>query len=246
MGFMSYHSKICSFLAILFISAFICASPLCEGELISWRSPDGELSTLQIDPEDSFLSVISQIRDQFEYNLAMNSDSGLHPEFLIDFSESPNAPVVVFAKSIIRTYTPLTTSQKKDIAYIVTTLGNATITSIAGAKSSLSKAGDRIEAVHPMQFLLYSFSDEKIKAAIHNLRERTSWIKDEVFNGIFRSLDEESARNNLHSHVEDFASQLNLEYSLIYNIIKDKRWKDLINTLYTEVPRQGETDRYDM
>ncbi len=228
-------------------SLSLLTTTLCHSEFITWRSPAGELSTMYVCPNDTFLGVISQIRDQFEDSLALGHSEPAHSEFLIDFSIAPS-PSAATVKAIenMRIYTPLSKSEQKDIAYIVTTLGNASITSIAGAKSSLKKAGDRIEMVHPMQFLLYVFSDEKLKAAMHNLQDRTSWIRNEFFNGIIRSFDEEAARNNLSNHIDDFATRLNLDYGLIASLITEKRWKDLINTLYTQLPRQGETDRYNM
>ncbi|MBA2728987.1 MAG: hypothetical protein H0U49_12550 [Parachlamydiaceae bacterium] len=232
-----------SFLSLSFM-------PVCYGEVITWRSPNGELSSMHVYPSDSFMNVIALIREQFDDALALNQNESGQSEFLIDFAVDsiPSTSTKIIAKDVssTRIYTPLTKSEQKDIAYIVTTLGNASLSSIAGAKSSLKKAGDRIETVHPMQFLLYVFTDEKLKAAMHNLQDRTSWIRNGFFDGIFRSFDEEASRNNLNSHIEDFATRLNLEYAVLYPLVNEKRWKVFFNTLYTQIPRLGDPDRYNM
>lgn len=234
------------FIAPSFIAASILATPLCHAETVAWRTPTGGVSTIEVYPEDSFLEVIDTLRQQLYGELCFSSSGALQPEFLIDFSLSPSFTPAVATKGPTRSYLPLSSSQQKDITFIITTLGNASLTAIASSKSSLKKAGERIANVHPFIFIQYIFSDEKLKSAMHNLKGRAFWIWSEFFNGIKESLDEEADRDNLNAYIEDFASNLNLEHSLIHPLVTQKNWKDLINTLLTQIPRGGNTDRYNM
>ena len=138
-------------------------------------------------------------------------------------------------------------SEKKDMTYIITTLSQSSLLSIANERSSLKKAGQRIEHVHPLRFLCTIFSDEELKIGIKGIRERSSWIWDEFFSNFKDNLEKEDQKNNiLSSHVKDLAKKIKIDSALIIPIINRKDWGQLILTLIEIVPRHTDPDRYKM
>lgn len=141
---------------------------------------------------------------------------------------------------------PMTEDEKKDIAFILTTLAKSSLTSLASSKSSLNKAGDRIDHIHPFRFLSFVFTDEQLKTCVSAIRSR-SWVWDHFFDGLQRSLKEESQKNNLTaSQVNEFASLIGVAAAPIQNAVNNKRWKELVNFLIDAIPRAGNPNRYDM
>jgi hypothetical protein len=161
--------------------------------------------------------------------------------------EAGNLQPRPIAKAIIRDYSkPLTTIQKKKIEYILLTLGNSSLMSLAGERSALRKAGTYIEAVHPLRFLSYTFSQERLKAAFLNMRTRM-WVWSEFFDGLKATFDEEFLNDNIRDeHLQDFATSLNIEVTLIENLCAARRWKELIATLIEALPRDSNAFRYNM
>lgn len=239
MGMMIRILKSTALAPFFFIA--ILAPLFCNSETVAWCSPTGRISTIEVQPDDSFLEVLTLLRQQFT-----SSSENLESEFLIDFSSPSTTMKTVASKGPIRDYKKLTSEQQKDISFIIMTLGNGSLTSIASARSAIKKAGERIEDVHPFCFIEHAFSDDKHKAAMHNLKGRALWIWSEFFNGLKTSLDEEAGRNNLTAYIDEFARNLNIDNSLILQSITQKRWKDLMNTLLTQIPRGENADRYNM
>lgn len=143
-------------------------------------------------------------------------------------------------------YIPPTSSEKQDIAYIVNTMGMSSLAKIAKAKSSLKSAGNRVNHVHPLQFLLTVFLDERMKASMQALNAR-SWLWDEFIDGIKKSLNEETVRDNMKiEFIQDFTLQLNIPFETIYSLAQQKKWDHLVKTLITLLPRNSDAKRYDM
>lgn len=198
------------------------------------RNMDGELLVVSVQPEDSFTGIIDHIQTQM----------GSETEYIVDFQMGDSKPK---PKGNFRDYyRPTTSKEKDDMKYIVNTLGMASLVKIAKEKSSLKKAGERIESVHPLNFLKVIFTDEEMKVSIHAIQGR-SWIRDDFVNGFKTSFDEEADRNNVtNDMVIDFSSKVGIDANLIWPLIQERQWKQLINTLIDKIPRKTETDRYDM
>lgn len=201
------------------------------------RSPEGQLSVLKIEPQDTFSQVVDFLQSHY------NNTS----EFLLDFMTLATGYQPQKSASVFRNYLiPIDAYEKEKICYIVTTLGFGSLTKIAKSRSSLKKAGKLIDHVHPLRFLQCVFTDEEMKAAIHAMVNR-NWIWDEFFNGLRDSLEEESNRNNLPpEYVNDFASQIGIDPDLIYSSIISHQWNQFITGLINNVPRLTNNDRYDM
>jgi hypothetical protein len=152
----------------------------------------------------------------------------------------------VYAKSAIRNYNAvLTPEEQKEISYVVETVGNSSLYSIAKAKSSVKRSGKLVEHVHPLQFLAYIFSHEKLKACFHNARGR-SWVWGHFFKGLKNSFEEEAARNNILPHMKDFTQRVGVNMNTFYALAKNGRWKEFIDTLLEEIQGSGNSGRYDM
>lgn len=217
---------------------------VCSAESIVWRSTIGDLHLSEIDATESFSDVIARLQ-MMDANPINDSN-----EYFIDFMVANNVKPKASHKAnnnIVRVYEQqLTEQNREDISYIVTTLGNGSLTSIATSKSSLKRAGERVEKVHPLQFLQYVFTDEKLKAAMHNLKGRTLWIWSEFFNGLKGSLEEETRKQNLNQYVDEFSTTIGLKISVIQPSFDKKDWKELMDILLTNIPRSGNPGRYNM
>lgn len=235
-----------SFGFLLFCSAAI------FGDSIVYRTPTGELSIIEVDPDDSFKSVLHFIQTEMYaqelYASHCPSEVSSHPrECLIDFmSESGIENQHIIAKASMRNYNaPLTANEKKEITHIIDTLGNSSLIAIARAKSSIEKSGKEVEHVHPLQFLLHIFSSERLKAAIHNMQNR-SWVWGRFFKGIKGGLDEEANRNNLLSHLHDFSNRIQIDSKVLYSFAERRQWKEFVDVLLKQIPRSENSGRYDM
>ena len=143
-------------------------------------------------------------------------------------------------------YAEITPIEKEFIAFIVSTLGNKSLTKIWKEKSSLKKAGDKIDHIHPLKFLSVIFSDEQLKVAIANLKE-SRWVWNEFKSGLYSTLTEELANENIsEEHILDFADQLDIDVALITPSITQADWDEFFSVLIKNVPREGNPDRYDM
>lgn len=146
----------------------------------------------------------------------------------------------------IRNYNAvLTPEEQKDISYVIETVGNASLYSIAKAKSSIKRSGKQVEHVHPLKFLAYIFSNEKLKACLHNVRGR-SWVWGQFFKGLKNSFEEEAARDNILPHIKDFTLRVGVDMNTFYPLVKNGRWKEFVDALITAIPGSQNSGRYDM
>jgi hypothetical protein len=140
----------------------------------------------------------------------------------------------------------VTDQEKENIAYIVKTLGNKSLPKIYREKEALKKAGDKIDHVHPLRFLMTIFTNEELKAAICNIRE-SRWVWGEFKKGLFNSLKDESKNKNMNDeYIQHFATTVHINPALINPPINRSDWDGLISTLIKNVPREGNPNRYDM
>jgi hypothetical protein len=142
---------------------------------------------------------------------------------------------------------PVSNDKKKVINFILKTMAKKSLASLWGYKSQLEDAGKYIEDVHPLRFLQTVFTDEEMKAYFHQIKKRASWIWGEFTKGLKTSLQEELNIDNLRDeYIYDFALNVNIDSTLIYDLIQHSQWDELIKTLLQYIPRQGQVDRYDM
>lgn len=217
-----------------------------------------------IDPTENFQAVVEYMNDylaaqELKQQIAtgdiyVENDSSAKKEFILTvgmtdegIKVSPSQTLRA-AKSFRNYNDPVTPAEKKKIRKIVMTLGFDTILTVNSSKSELKKIGKEIDHIHPLKFLHTVFTDEELKAGIHAIRGRLiSWIWDEFLGGLVGSLKEENAKNNMKPEfVQDFAKSIPINIDLIMPSIREGKFENLVNTLIDKVPRQNNTDRYNM
>jgi len=139
----------------------------------------------------------------------------------------------------------LTTEELNDIHFIVRTLADKSLITIAKERYSLEAAGDRIDHVHPLNFLLTIFSDEELKVAVRNIRGK-GWVWSNFLSGLKQTLSTESEINNVMPHMQDFSSRLEVGIHLLLPAVRSRNWDLLVDQLIKNVPRKGDGSRYDM
>ena len=141
---------------------------------------------------------------------------------------------------------PVSKKEKQDVAYIINSLSKDSLVSLAKSRSSIKKVGDRVEHLHPLRFLMTIFTSEELKAGIHGIRDR-SWVWDEFCSGLIDNLKEEFSHQNLKDeYVLDFAERVKIDPNLITPSIHQGQWKQFINILIDRIPRQNDSNRYNI
>ncbi len=224
-----------------------CVPTFVSSKSITLVDSEGQAANVYIDQCDKFDDVMELIESYYSTDALSSSSGAGQSELALNFFFS-NKDIVVRKKSVTRDYyAGVSKQEKKDIGYIVTTLAKESLVSLASSKSSLKKAGDRIEKVHPLNFLMVIFTDEELKAGIHAIRGRTSWIWDEFMGGVNSSMKEESSKDNLKlEFVKDFAQKVGIQLPLILPSIQGARWEELVNILIDTIPRKNDPNRYNM
>lgn len=147
-----------------------------------------------------------------------------------------------------RDYNILPTEQdKQNIKYIVKTLSTTSLLKLKGQEGALKKVGDRIDHVHPLRFLEVLFSNEEMKAYAHAVRGRTFFVWGEFFGGLKNSLQEESVRGNMtDAQIAQFSKNVGVPVASVQGLIKNRQWQQLYDTLLKQLPRKGNTKKFNM
>lgn len=142
-------------------------------------------------------------------------------------------------------FTLVTPEEKGNLSFIVTTLADKPLLSLAMMRTDLEMAGERIEHLHPIRFLHTIFTDEVLKVAIKNIRAR-GWVWNNFINGLKTSFNSENDIGNiLEEHVFDLARAVGIDVRLIMSAVKEQQWEKFVDLLVRHVPRQGNPGRYD-
>lgn len=220
------------------------ASPVLGDEILI-NTSDGDLFVLQVDPNQSLGELEEKV-------VALTY--GKKQPFVIEFSPQHEAKGWCL-KSVRaqggylgypRDYSrELTREEKADIRYIVTSLANKSLISIGLVKAELEAAGDRIEHIHPLRFLMTVFTDEELKVGIRNIRGR-GWVWNHFVGGIRECLTTETGIGNMKAEfIHHFAHTVQIDHQIIVPSVSNQRWDDFIDLLITHIPRLGDHDRYD-
>lgn len=216
---------------------------LCAEEFAEVNLSIEDKVLVYVQPEDSFHEVLGMIRSQIPFY-------GETQEFRIDFAVSGStvqAKAAVNAQ-VARDYNAgLSASEQEDIRYILRTLANSSLLKIGASEGPLKKAGDRIDAVHPLRFLEYVFNDEELKVCMHNIQNRP-WVWKQFSSGIIGSFNEEQSKGNIKvDFINNFTKILKIAPNVVNGPIQNHNWEELIITLITNIPRDTSTsDRYNM
>lgn len=136
----------------------------------------------------------------------------------------------------------LTDAERADIREIVTFLANHSILGIIDDTDRLEAIGDRIDHIHPLNFLSYVFSDEELKVGIRNIRGKM-FVWKPFIGPIKESLGSEASIGNItEGHIRDFTGKLKLDMKIIYSLVVQRNWDEFIDKLLA-IPRKGGHDR---
>ncbi len=112
-------------------------------------------------------------------------------------------------------------------------------------RGALEAAGNRIDHIHPLRFLMTVFADDKLKVDIRNIRSK-GLVWDHFVGGLKECLSTETSIGNVTmDQVLHFAKTLNLSPSLIADAVFSQMWDDFVDLLIMHIPRSGDYDRYD-
>jgi hypothetical protein len=217
------------------------------GEEVVIMTPSGNSLTLEIDPSTSFNDILQEVEAQL-YEI---DDPLLYEHarpILIDFSGSVTPCKATYkGQSIPRNFAvQVTQEEKKLMRKLLTSMAKNTWAELLSNSSSMNKIGDKIDHIHPLRFLQAIFSDEELKGCLHSIKDR-SLIWKKFFSGVSESLEEEANRNNMRPEfINEFASSLNLNPSLVKDSIEKKKWKEFLDILFKYLPRGGDPERHDM
>lgn len=230
--------KFNTFSTQIFILASLIITPVFGEDSLLVKTTTGEVLTITVNAEDTFQEIMNQINNEFGDEAS--------PLVILDYSA--DAMEICKQASTTRNYSiSITASQKEDIAYIVKTLASSSWTQLLKHKSSLKKAGDRVDNVHPLRFLAYIFTNEELKGGVHSIKSRGGKIWKEFFSGLESSLEQESQLNNMNdSIIQDFAKRVGVNASSITGAIQGHQWSTFMDILLQSIPRGGQPDRYDM
>lgn len=135
--------------------------------------------------------------------------------------------------------------EKEHIRFIITSLADKSLIAIAFIKGDLESAGDQIDHIHPLRFLMTVFTDEEMKVGMRNIRGR-GWIWGQFLAGLKECLNTEMHIGNIkEEYINDFSAQIELAFHRIYPFVHTHDWDGLIEVLINEIPRKGDHDRYD-
>ncbi|MBA2369377.1 MAG: hypothetical protein H0V82_10205 [Candidatus Protochlamydia sp.] len=226
------------------LSAIVMGGSTLSAKDLALLTAEGELLDIFIDSKGQFEEVVDSIG---EYYQCLDNMAGHQTDQAFTLIVS-NDKVTVRKKELFRDYyAPVTKQEKKDIHYIVTALAHDNLVSLGASKSSLNKAGERIEQLHPFKFLSTIFTDEELKAGIHAIRGRIAWVWDEFVGGFIRGFKEETAKKNMkNEYIKDFSSTVGIDPALIMPSIQRGEWEGLINILIDTIPRKNDPNRYNL
>ena len=202
---------------------------------------------LQINPQDTLENALAQISSVLQSTLSELSEV---PSIKIHYDPETlhlTAEHVSSSSSSSRDYyRPVSASEKADMRFILKNLSSASWFKLLDMKSALDAAGNRIDHIHPLRFLVTIFSNEELKAYIHGMRsQKLIWKK--FFSTLADNLEKESISSNLKKeYIKHFSNEVNVEESLFLNAIEQRRWDEFLSILFKHIPRGGNPERYNM
>ncbi len=209
------------------------------------NTSDGETYFIEVDPQE-------RLADLEEKIIALSD--GRRKPYIIEFNDQPNPRrwCHKFAAKggylgYPRNYSAeISRQESEDIRYIVTKLAEETYFSLAALQSDLEAAGDRIDHIHPLRFLMTVFTDEKLKACIKIIQGRSGFVWNPFIGGIKKALSTEAEIGNMkHEFVSHFSNTVKININLILPAYKSQDWGKFVTLLIEHIPRKGDQDRFD-
>ncbi|MCB1136662.1 MAG: hypothetical protein KDK78_10365 [Chlamydiia bacterium] len=123
----------------------------------------------------------------------------------------------------------LTQEDKRNIRFIVESLGRKSLVSLLFSQSKLHKAGDAIAHVHPLSFLAYVCENQELYRDFQNIHGRP-WR--EFSEGFEESLRKAAERGNLGEDIlKDFSKRAELPIKDVMSLVEKKGWSRLMERI---------------
>lgn len=204
----------------------------------------GESFVINIEPNESFFEVFEHIQNC----LLDNSQPQENEDNEIALSYKIGIPGIFAERAgpaTPRNYgAPVSSTEKEYIRFIIRSLAKHNWAQLAKEESSLKRKGDKIDHIHPFRFLQCVFTDEELKVGLYAIWKKGGRIWNEYYDGLKKSLNEESDLFNLVQFTPDFANNVGINVHLILPYIQTRQWSTLIEELLNNIPRTGDPDRY--
>lgn len=163
------------------------------------------------------------------WTLALISTAICEPSKLTALCSSPVAKALHGLRG--RDYNAaITHNEKKDLRFILRSLAHHSLIKISWNSSSIKKAGDRLEHLHPFKFLESIFTDSELSDCVARIKGR-SWVWKEFLDGITDSLHKESSCGNLKGYLKEFAERLHIDIKELQPSFYRQRWKEFVGII---------------
>lgn len=234
-----------SILKFLFASFLFLNISMLSGEEVLVRTPSGENITVHIEAKDTFTDVMKSVEGHIKSVEQSDSEQSIG-QFLIDYMCGDAKKCRKSHQGSRDYYRMVNPSEKEDITYVLKSLAKGSWAELLRKKSSLEKAGDRFDHIHPLRFLQFMLKDEKLKAYLYGILEGSSRVRREFFDkGLYDNLTKETNLNNMKDEfVTDFANSLQVDPNHFLPLVRNRQWDEFINTIVRLLPRAGDTDRH--
>lgn len=236
-------------LSIVLTTTFVFLSLFLNAKEVVVTPDNGNSFIIEIEPSTPFLDVVEEIENHLILAQETNEEDSVSEERGVSFSYTLGFPGIFAKKAKMtgpRNYgAPVTSAEKENIRYIIRSLAKYNWAQLAKEESSLKKAGDKINHIHPYRFLQCVFTDEELKTGLFVIRNK-SLVWGDYYDGLKKSLNDESDLNNLIQFTPDFANNIGINMNLIMPYIQTRQWSIVIDVLINSIPRQGNPDRYGM
>ena len=139
--------------------------------------------------------------------------------------------------------------QKQAIDYMITTLGNSGVFSLAGQKKKLKAEGDKTADLHPLRVFLYIFQNPKLRADLKKMRGRSMVWKNFMHgqpDGWDNTFNAQADLGNMtEAEVDAYAQALNINPAPLWTQVQARNWTGLIDATFKELdqrrPANGQT-----
>ncbi len=126
---------------------------------------------------------------------------------------------------------PVTVEEKRDVAFIINTLGNASLFDLPRLRPQLDEAGVRVEHLHPLKFLTTIFSDEEIKRSMVLMSQRLL-VYNRFMRNLKDNLNHEAKNENITIvQVRDFTKKVGVPITAVKPHFQKRDWIEFVEVL---------------
>jgi hypothetical protein len=124
----------------------------------------------------------------------------------------------------------LNEQEKNAIRDIISSMGQKNFAFLILNSGHLTELGNRIDHVHPLQFMGFILSDPFLKKCLQNIHE--NYFKWSAFvDGFAGGMERELMNQTLYPELEKFAPFIGKDYQILLRFVYAENWKGFIECL---------------